>query len=279
MIEPAGERRRAAARWAPPDRSCRPRPRRLPPPPARPAPRGRAAATGRPGAAARRPRSAAPRKPSASNGPVQRAQRGGPQRGRARGGLQMAGRVLVPPQAAEQAAERQARGGGLVAAPLRDQAFVDAARPRAARRRARGRAPRRRARRRGGRAPRRAASRAPRSAVRPASNGRPRPANASAIAARSPAVVAPSAISVARDGQVGVQRQPHRQSPIPDLQGQRHRVGEPPHALVERDRAPQLAALGGDARRLDVGAVRDEVFDYVGHLPRRSMIGMTPSFP
>jgi len=39
----------------------------------------------------------------------------------------MPGRVLVPSQARQQPPQRQPRGGGLVAAPLSDQAFVDEA--------------------------------------------------------------------------------------------------------------------------------------------------------
>ena len=202
----------------------------------------------------------------------ERAQRGGPQRRRARRGLQMAGRILVPPQAAEQAPQRQPRGGGLVAAPLRDQAFVDepGLAQIAGARMGAGLVDRRAgAAVEGGGAPPVAAALGHASRLERTPAPRERVGDRGQVAGGGRAV---GDLGRAR-GQVGVQRQPHRQAAVADLQRQGHRVGEAPDAFVERDRAPQLAALGGDARRLDVGAVRDEVFNYVGHLPRRLIRG------
>ena len=64
-------------------------------------------------------------------------------------------------------------------------------------------------------------------------------------------------------GVARVQAQAQRQRAIAQRQRQRHGVGEAPDALVKLDRAPGLAALDAQARRLDVGAVRHEVFDDV----------------
>ena len=206
---------------------------------------------------------AAPRKPSASSGAHSARSAAVRNDGRADGDLQVARRLLVAAEAAQQAPERQARGGGLVAAALREQAFVDQARlAQLARAGARARLVDRGA----GAAVQRGGARpqvAARSAVRPASKKRPRSAKASATATRSASAVVPSAISVARAGRLRVQRQAHGQAAIAQRLRQRQRIDEPPHPLVERDRAPQLAAVGRDARGLDVGAVRDQVLDDV----------------
>ena len=106
-----------------------------------------------------------------------------------------------------------------------------------------------------------AAARARRRA--PASKKRPRSAKASATATSSPAPVAPSAISVARAGRLASSARRTARPAIAQRHRQRQGIDEPPDPLVERDRAPQLAAVGGDARRLDVGAVRDQVLDDV----------------
>ena len=72
-------------------------------------------------------------------------------------------------------------------------------------------------------------------------------------------------------GEVGVQRQAHRQRAVAQLQRQWPGVGEPPDPLVKGDRARKLAALGRDAGRLGVGAVRDQIVDEIavrhGRLP------------
>ena len=182
---------------------------------------------------------------------------------------------LVSAETREQPPERQPRAPRLVAAALRDQALVDEARLAQLAGAGRARAPRRAAPRRGrysaaARAPvaARARRRArPRTGARaPRRRRRRRPARRPRWRRRRSRPRAPGrlASSASRTASAAVAH----------LERQRQRVGEPPDPLVELDRAPQLAALGRDPRRLDVGAVRDQVLDDVAGMvdgPQRGL--------
>ena len=188
----------------------------------------------------------------------------------ARGRLQQARRLLGAAEAREQPAEREPRRRRLAVGALRDEAIVEQARlPRSwpAQRQARARASSSPGRPRGRRAP---AARAPhscaRSSTRAPSNGRPRLAKASATARSTSGASAPTVAArarAARAGKLGVERAPHGEGRVAQALGEGQGVGEAPDALVELHGARQIAALDADARRLDVGAVGDQVLDDV----------------
>ena len=193
---------------------------------------------------------------------AQRARRRRAQRGRARGDLQVTGGLLVAAQAVEQPPERQPRRRGLVAAALRHQPLVEqaglaqlaAAHP-GARLVDRGA---------GAAVEHRGARPVPRAVcgargLEEAAATREGVRDGAELVGDRRAV---GDLGGAR-GQVRVERQAHGQPQIPQRHRQRQSIDEAPDAFVEGNGPPQLAAVGGDPRRLDVGAVGDQVLDDV----------------